>query len=73
MSQKKNHGDEEGRGGKADTEEKYEGECEMCEGKRTGIETGREREMEGMIMSGNVCLSIRIWTPINNMHSQSTA
>lgn len=30
-------------------------------------------EMEGMIMSGNICLSIRIWTPINNILSQSTA
>lgn len=37
------------------------------------IEGGRVREMEGMIMSGNICLSIRICTPINNMLSQSTA
>lgn len=44
-----------------------------------GVEIARledmdgEREMERMIMSGNVCLSIRIWTPINNMLSQSAA
>lgn len=48
-------------------------------GRRGGIkaykytEGGREKEMEGMIMSGNVWLSIGICTPINNGLSQSTA
>lgn len=41
--------------------------------KTGGGDREKERAMEGMIMSGNICLSIRIWTPINNMLSQSTA
>lgn len=38
-----------------------------------GEEEGGRWEMRGVIMSGNVRLSITIWTPINNMPSQSTA
>lgn len=50
-------------------EREEEGNGEPCRQRKRE----RKRAVEGMIMSGNVRLSIRIWTPINNMLSQSTA
>lgn len=40
----------------------------LCRGQR---DIKRGREMESMIMSGNIHLSIRIWISINNVLSQS--
>lgn len=64
-----------------DVDAELEKEDEVLSWGEGRMEGGRERhkdtegggEMEGMIMSGNVRLSIRIWTPINNLPSQSTA
>lgn len=60
-----------------DVEAELEKEDEVLSWGEGRMEGGTERhkdtegggEMEGMIMSGNVRLSIRIWTPINNLPS----